>query len=127
MKILCPVSLGELVDKISILRIKEKFITDSEKLRLVNHEHTVLLAELDRLALSGIDGHLASLQEVNEKLWKIEDDIRELEREKRFDQDFIELARAVYVTNDERFRRKAAVNDEYGSEVKEVKSYEKYD
>ena len=126
MDILCPVSLGELVDKISILKIKSKFIKDKEKLKHVRLELTKLETTLDQLNLKGIDAHLEGLVEVNRQLWKIEDDIREKEREKSFDQKFIELARAVYHTNDERFRKKDQINREFGSIIVETKSYKDY-
>ena len=126
MDILCPVSLGELVDKISILRIKSKFIKDKEKLKHVRLELTKLETTLAGLNLKGIDSHLDGLEKVNGQLWKIEDGIREKEREKSFDQKFIELARAVYHTNDERFRKKDQINREFGSIIVETKSYKDY-
>ncbi len=122
----CEVSLGELVDKISILRIKTQMITDSAKLTHVKKEEQLLSATLASLKLTNIDFHLEQMIEVNKKLWKIEDDIRDLEREKKFNQDFIDLARAVYITNDERFKRKNLINTTYQSGVVEVKSYQDY-
>jgi len=98
----CEVSLGELVDKISILRIKLKHIKDHEKLAHVKKEESILYQKLTSLKLDGIEPHLERMIEVNESLWKIEDDIRELERQKLFNNEFVDLARAVYVTNDER-------------------------
>lgn len=126
MEVICKVSLGELVDKLSILKIKQKFINDPKKLDDVAKEAMALEETLAGLNLEGVGHHLEQLIEVNTKLWKIEDDIREKERSKEFDEKFIELARAVYVTNDERFARKNRVNETYGSELKEVKSYEEY-
>lgn len=126
MNITCEISLGELVDKISILQIKLKNITDSTKLTHVKKEEEILLNQLRSFNLKEIDFHLEQMIEVNSKLWKIEDDIREKEREKKFDQEFIELARAVYVTNDERFKRKNKINLEYQSQIVEVKSYKEY-
>jgi hypothetical protein len=126
MNINCEVSLGELVDKISILKIKSQKITDAEKLVHVKKEESTLLKTLHDLKLENIDYHLEQMIEVNLKLWKIEDDIRDLERAKNFNQDFIELARAVYVTNDERFRRKNTINNQYKSGLVEVKSYQDY-
>lgn len=122
----CPVSLGELVDKLSIVKIKLRHIQDSQKRVFLQKEHDVLQEKLDSLKLEGIDNHLESLIEINSILWKIEDDIREKEHHKSFDQEFIELARSVYINNDERFRRKKKVNEQFGSDLQEVKSYRKY-
>jgi hypothetical protein len=126
MSIECEISLGELIDKISILKIKLVNIKDSEKLAHVKKEESVLMGKLNSLGLKDVDFHLAQLIEVNTQLWKIEDDIRELERQKRFDDEFVKLARAVYVTNDERFRRKNKINNIYNSSLVEVKSYKEY-
>lgn len=122
----CEVSLGELVDKISILRIKLKHIKDNTKLEHVKKEESLLYKKLYSLNLEGIDLHLDQMIDVNQKLWVIEDDIRELERQKLFNQKFIDLARAVYITNDERFRRKNIINNQYQSGIVEVKSYKEY-
>jgi hypothetical protein len=126
MKIVCEISLGELVDKISILKIKLLNITDEAKLLHVKKEEQILLQQLQSFNLTGIDLHLQKMIEVNSKLWKIEDDIRDKERDKKFDGQFIELARLVYVTNDERFNCKSRINEEYQSQIVEVKSYQKY-
>ena len=126
MKIQCEVSLGELVDKLSILSIKIKKISDPKKIKLAEKEHQVLSQSLKELALQDIDLYLNRLEEVNTKLWEIEDDIRECEKGKEFSEKFITLARAVYVTNDQRFAIKNEINDKYGSSIKEVKSYEEY-
>lgn len=126
MNIICEISLGELVDKISILKIKLSNITDPAKLLHVKKEEEILMKQLTSFHLTGIDVHLQQMIEVNSKLWKIEDDIRDKERDKKFDNEFIELARAVYVTNDERFNRKNRINQEYQSQIVEVKSYQKY-
>jgi hypothetical protein len=122
----CEISLGELVDKLSILQIKLQKITDSKKLELVKNEEEKLAATVTSLKLPGIEKHLEQLIEVNLKLWIIEDDIRDLERQKDFGPGFIELARQVYITNDERFKRKNAINTIYQSGLKEVKSYKDY-
>ena len=122
----CEISLGELIDKISILKIKLKNIQDPAKLNHVKKEETTLLNKLNSLGLNELDFHLDQMIEVNSQLWKIEDDIRELERQKRFDDEFIQLARAVYITNDERFRRKNTINNYYNSSLVEVKSYKEY-
>lgn len=126
MNIECEISLGELVDKLSILRIKLQKIEDSEKLVHVKKEEQVLAAKLDSLNLKEIDYHLKQMIEVNLILWKIEDDIRDLERAGEFKQPFIELARQVYITNDERFKRKNTINSVYKSGLVEVKSYKSY-
>ncbi len=126
MKIECEVSLGELVDKISILLIKEKMIKDEAKLKHVQNEKNVLENILSQLNLNNIEYHLNQMIEVNMALWKIEDDIREKERNKEFDTQFIELARNVYITNDERFKRKNEINIQYASKFVEVKSYKEY-
>lgn len=126
MNIECKISLGELVDKLSILKIKLEKITDEEKLQHVKKEENVLAEKLYSLQLENIDQHLNQMIEINLKLWKIEDDIRELERAKDFNQEFIELARAVYKTNDERFKRKNTINALYKSSLVEVKSYKGY-
>ncbi len=126
MNITCEVSLGELVDKISILKIKLEHITDQDKLKFVRKEEETLSKTLASLKLENIDFHLNQMIDVNQKLWKIEDDIRDLERDKDFGERFIELARAVYITNDERFRRKNTINTTYKSGLAEVKSYKDY-
>lgn len=126
MNIECEISLGELVDKLSILRIKLKNISDETKLAHVKKEESVLTQKLNSLKLEGIDFHLQQMIDINLKLWKIEDDIRDLERARNFNQEFIELARQVYITNDERFKRKNTINTHYKSGLVEVKSYQEY-
>lgn len=126
MNINCEISLGELVDKISILRIKLRNISDAEKLLHVKKEEKTLTETLAALKLEAIDFHMSQMIDVNQKLWKIEDDIRDLERAKLFNEEFIQLARAVYVTNDERFKRKNTINTTYKSGLVEVKSYQDY-
>lgn len=126
MKVQCQVSLGELVDKITILMIKKIKVGEQEKLVLINNELTALLETLQSLNLKAIDSHIESLKLVNLELWDIEDRIREKERAKKFDEEFIELARNVYITNDKRFAFKNKINDVYGSSLKEVKSYRPY-
>ena len=126
MTINCEISLGELVDKISILRIKSQKITDPEKLKHVHKEETTLSQTLESLKLENIIHHMDQMIEVNISLWTIEDDIRDLERAKDFGQAFVDLARAVYVTNDERFKRKNTINTTYKSGLVEVKSYKDY-
>lgn len=126
MNINCEVSLGELVDKISILRIKSQKITDSVKLSHVKKEEETLSKTLSSLNLDNIDFHMNQMIDINLKLWVIEDDIRDLERAKDFGPKFIELARAVYISNDERFKRKNTINTTYKSGLVEVKSYKDY-
>ena len=122
-----PISLGELVDKISILIIKQKNITDETKLDHVKKELDFLQKTLmNYVQKEEINTYLENLININSKLWNIEDDIRECERKKLFDQSFIDLARSVYFTNDERAKVKNDINKTFGSELVEVKSYEEY-
>ena len=122
-----PISLGELVDKISILIIKQKNITDETKLDHVKKELDFLQKTLmNYVQQKEINTYLENLININSKLWNIEDDIRECERKKLFDQTFIDLARSVYFTNDERAKVKNEINKNFGSELVEVKSYEEY-
>ncbi len=122
-----PISLGELVDKISILMIKKKNISDSIKIQYVNKELEFLQKTLKKyISEDEINDFLQKLVNINSKLWDIEDDIRECERKKLFDQTFIDLARSVYFTNDERAKVKNYINKTFGSELVEVKSYEEY-
>ena len=122
-----PISLGELVDKISILMIKKKNISDSIKLQHVNKELEFLQKTLKKyISEDEINEFLLKLVNINSKLWDVEDDIRECERKKLFDQRFIDLARSVYFTNDERAKVKNDINKNFGSELVEVKSYEEY-
>ena len=122
-----PVSLGELVDKISILHIKNIKIKDDEKLKLIRDELNLLNITLnDHIKRDDIQKYLDSLIKINSKLWVIEDDIRDCERNKKFDQNFIDLARSVYFTNDKRSEVKLDINKKFGSRIIEVKSYEEY-
>jgi len=122
-----PVSLGELVDKISILHIKNINIKDDEKLKLIREEIELLNQTLNKhIKKNDIQNYLDSLIEINSKLWVIEDDIRDCERNKKFDQTFIDLARSVYFTNDKRSEVKLEINKKFGSKIIEVKSYEEY-
>jgi hypothetical protein len=124
MNLFCEISAGELIDKISILEIKAEKIKDSAKLLYINTEKEILLKEAGKLY--AYINWLLKLKGINFKLWKIEEDIREKERKKEFDSEFIELARAVYFTNDERFNIKNQINNYYKSNIMEQKSYEKY-
>ena len=123
-----PISLGELIDKISILHIKKKKIEDAEKQKLADNELT-LLEEILKNVLGNdkdIKEYLNKLITLNTKLWIIEDNVRECESQKKFDKDFIELARSVYFTNDERSKIKLEINEKFGSQIIEVKSHKKY-
>ena len=122
-----PISLGELMDKISILKIKKNNIKNEEKLKFINEELTLMESTLKKtISDSKINEFLDKLVDVNSKLWKIEDDIRDCERNKKFDEKFIDLARSVYITNDKRSEIKLDINNLFGSSLVEVKSYEKY-
>jgi len=128
MSIVTEISYGEFLDKLTILDIKSERIQDKEKLENVMHEREVLNKIWKQHEKSSIDisSEYSELKKINEKLWEIEDDIRDKERNKEFDQGFIELARAVYVTNDERARVKKEINLKLGSDLIEEKSYSDY-
>ena len=122
-----PVSLGELVDKISILHIKNKNIRDDEKLKLIREELRLLNITLHHhIKKNDIQEFLDKLIKINSELWVIEDEIRDCERNKKFDENFISLARSVYITNDKRSEIKLDINKKFGSKIVEVKSYEEY-
>ena len=122
-----PISLGELIDKISILRIKKINIKDQQKLSHIDKELNLLEGILkNSVSDKKIDEYLNKLIEVNSMLWIIEDNIRECEKEKKFDEKFIQLARSVYQTNDKRSEIKLNINKYFGSTLVEVKSYKKY-
>jgi len=123
-----PVSPGEVLDKITILEIKSERISDPEKVANVRVELALLQETWNKLISNDdtIQGLHAQLKKINEALWEIEDDIRDKERAKEFDDRFIELARAVYVTNDRRSEVKKQLNLHLGSEIIEEKSYQDY-
>ena len=122
-----PVSLGELLDKISILIIKEKNIVDTQKQYHIKNELDALNKTLENsISRSQVKEYIEKLIEINSELWFIEDDTRDCEREKKFDQKFIDLAREIYIKNDRRSEIKLEINKKFGSELVEVKSYEKY-
>ena len=123
-----PVSVGEIMDKITILEIKSERIVDSEKVANVITELNTLrpLVSHDALNTGSIKALIAELKDINEALWDIEDDIREREYAKDFGEAFIALARAVYVTNDKRAEVKKQINLATGSTLIEEKSYEDY-
>ncbi len=126
--ILVPISPGELLDKITILRIKAARMKDAAKVANVKHELALLEKTWKDSGAAGVSlgAEEANLTRVNEKLWVIEDDIRDEERAQRFGAKFIELARAVYVTNDERAAIKKRINTLLGSTIVEEKSYQSY-
>ncbi len=126
--ILVPISPGELLDKITILRIKAARMSDAAKVANVRHELALLEKTWKDSGAGAVDVRAdeASLTRVNESLWVIEDEIRDEERAKRFEKKFIELARTVYVTNDERAAIKKRINTALGSTIVEEKSYQKY-
>ena len=128
MNINVDLSIGEFFDKMTILEIKKERIADRDKLENINKEYSYLEGLLDELSITREDvaEEVGKLKEVNEKLWIIEDDIREKERKRSFDAEFIELARSVYITNDQRSEIKRAINLKLGSDFVEEKSYEEY-
>ena len=122
-----PASLGELLDKISILIIKEKNIIDEKKLTNIKKELDELNKTLDEsISREEVEEYIDKLTDINSKLWKIEDDIRDCEKDGKFDEKFINLARQVYITNDKRSEIKLEINKKFGSKIIEVKSYKKY-
>ena len=129
MEIQINISVGELIDKITILQIKKEKITNLEKVKKVSYELQLLensLNSFEKSKKNELENLMIELKKINQKLWKIEDDIRFLEKNKKFDDNFIELARSVYITNDERFEIKNKINRLFSSDIEEVKSYEKY-
>ena len=127
-KILVEVSVGELLDKISILEIKQEKIKDTEKLNFINEEHSILKDQLNDNVK--IDKKLTelfeSLKQINVKLWVIEDDKRQCEKEKDFTDNFIKLSRNVHFLNDDRAKIKLEINIHTGSKIKEIKEYTSY-
>jgi hypothetical protein len=122
-----PVSVGELIDKLSILQVKKLKIINPEGLKYVSEEYELLYNESEvYLQLSGVKSLYDSLIEVNSTLWDVEDKLRVFESEKKFDEEFIELSRKVYYTNDERFRLKNEINLITFSKIREVKDYKPY-
>lgn len=130
MLIQAPISLGELIDKITILEIKAANISDAAKLKNVSHELNILNEKisslLDSAGVTKLAPLKAALKDINQELWIIEDDIRDCEYVKDFSDKFIQLARAVYVTNDKRATVKKDINLAFGSELIEEKSYKDY-
>jgi hypothetical protein len=122
-----PVSIGEMIDKLSILQVKKTKISDEKKLEFVNKEFEILYnlssVYLDNLEIEPLYHQLV---EINSSLWDVEDKLRVLEKKNIFEGEFISLARKVYFTNDERFRLKNEINSITSSEIREVKDYVKY-
>ena len=127
-KILVEVSVGELLDKISILEIKSEKIKDPEKLNFINDEYKVLkdLFNTNIKNYNEIESLYNSLKEINSKLWIIEDDKRLCEKNSDFGEKFIKLSRDVHFLNDERAKIKLEINNKTGSKIKEIKEYTKY-
>ena len=127
-KILVEVSVGELLDKISILEIKREKIKDPEKLKFINDEHRILKVQLDQNVKSNdkLNSLFDSLKEINSKLWVIEDDKRLCEKNSDFTENFIKLSRDVHFLNDNRARIKLEINNHTGSKIKEIKEYTSY-
>ena len=127
-KILVEVSVGELLDKISILEIKQQKIKDQDKLKFINNEHLILKDQLDKNVKldEKLDTLFKSLKEINAKLWAIEDDKRQCEKEKDFTDNFIKLSRDVHFLNDDRAKIKLEINIHTGSKIKEIKEYTSY-
>ena len=127
-KILVEVSIGELFDKISILEIKLEKIKDPEKLKFILNEYSTLKEQLDKNVKSDekLNNLFKSLKEINSKLWLIEDDKRQCEKDKIFKEKFIKLSRDVHFLNDDRAKIKLEINNHTGSKIKEIKEYTNY-
>jgi len=127
-KIIVEVSVGELLDKISILEIKQEKVKDPEKLKFISDEHSVLKEQLDKNIKSDdkLEKLFQSLKDINSKLWVIEDDKRLCEKEKDFTEKFIKLSRDVHFLNDDRAKIKLEMNNLTGSKIKEIKEYTSY-
>ena len=127
-KILVEVSVGELLDKISILEIKQEKIKDPEKLKFINTEHSILKDQLDDNVKSDekLNTLFKSLKDINAKLWVIEDDKRLCEKNSDFTEKFIKLSRDVHFLNDDRAKIKLEMNNHTGSKIKEIKEYTSY-
>ena len=127
-KIIIEVSMGELLDKISILEIKKEKIKNEEKLKFISNEHSILKNQLDNNFKPDekINNLFQSLKEINSKLWVIEDDKRQCEKDKDFGEKFIKLSRDVHFLNDDRAKIKLEINNHTGSSIKEIKEYTSY-
>ena len=127
-KIIVEVSIGELLDKISILEIKQGKIKDPGKLKFINNEHSILKDQLEKNIKSDdkLNTLYQSLKEINAKLWVIEDDKRQCEKDKNFGEKFVKLSRDVHFLNDDRAKIKLEINNHTGSQIKEIKEYTNY-
>ena len=127
-KIIVEVSVGELLDKISILEIKKEKIKDPEKLKFISNEHSILRDQLEKNVKSDdkLNKLFQNLKEINTKLWVIEDDKRDCEKNKDFGDKFIKLSRDVHFLNDDRAKIKLEMNNHTGSTIKEIKEYTSY-
>ena len=127
-KILVEISVGELLDKISILEIKLDKVKDNKKLDFIRNEHLILTDQLEKNVKSDekLKNLFSSLKEINAKLWVIEDEKRKCEKDKNFKEKFIKLSRDVHFFNDERAKIKLEINNYTGSKIKEIKEYTSY-
>ena len=127
-KIIVEVSVGELLDKISILEIKQDKIKDLEKLNFINNEHSILKNQFENNVKSDekLEKLFQDLKDINAKLWVIEDDKRDCEKNKDFGEKFIKLSRDVHFFNDDRAKIKLEINNHTGSAIKEIKEYTSY-
>ena len=127
-KIIVEVSIGELLDKISILEIKQEKIKNPEKLKFITNEYSILKDQLEKKVKSDdkLNKLYQSLKEINLKLWIIEDDKRQCEKDKNFGEKFIKLSRDVHFLNDDRAKIKLEINNHTGSKIKEIKEYTSY-
>ena len=127
-KIIVEVSVGELLDKISILEIKKEKIKDPEKLKYISNEHSILKDQFEKNVKSDdkLNKLFQNLKEINAKLWVIEDDKRDCEKKKDFGDKFIKLSRDVHFLNDDRAKIKLEMNNHTGSSIKEIKEYTSY-
>ena len=127
-KIIVEVSVGELLDKISILEIKQGKIKDPEKLSFINNEHSILKNQLEKNVKSDekLEKLFQDLKDINAKLWVIEDDKRNCEKNKDFGEKFIKLSRDIHFLNDDRAKIKLEINNYTGSVIKEIKEYTSY-
>ena len=127
-KIIIEVSIGELLDKISILEIKKEKIKDPDKQKFINEEYSVLKNQLDKNIKTSekLNELFQSLKKINEKLWVIEDEKRECEKNKDFGEKFVKLSRDVHFFNDDRSKIKLEINNITGSKIKEIKEYTSY-
>ena len=127
-KILVEVSVGELLDKVSILEIKKEKIKDPEKLEFIENEHSILTEQLNKNVKTDpkLNDLFLTLKNINAKLWVIEDDKRQCEKDKEFSDKFVKLSRDVHFLNDDRAKIKLEINNHTGSKIKEIKEYTSY-